>query len=235
MNRKRGLFLLAVAAVWMFADIRISASAELDQQHQVDPVTFGTAVQGGGGRAQTFTVGRSGIFERLELQVWRAVRPYFYNLDIELRKTLPTGAPNLGGGGLLAALTLTPAMTPASNSVVSTLTGIDLGASAFPVTVGQTVAIVLNNDAPSSDNWYLWATASSVSGSTYDVGQSWVMLSSTEAVAQPIYDHGFRTYVGVPEPIGSTAMLIGIVLTIEVARRRPGAHATPDRGIKGDV
>lgn len=235
MNKNRGLFLLAVAVAWIIEDIRVSDSAELDQQHQVDPVTFGFAVQGGVGRVQTFTVGRSGIFERLELQVWRAVRPYFYNLDIELRTTLPTGAPNLGGGGLLAALTLTPAMAPASNSVVSTFTGIDLGASAFPVTVGQTLAIVLSNDAPGSDNWYLWATALSGSGSTYDDGQSWAMLSPTEVVSQPIYDHGFRTYVGVPEPIGSTAILIAIVLTIEVARRRPGAHATPDRGIKGDM
>jgi hypothetical protein len=231
MNRNRGLFLLATAVTWMIADIRISASAELDQQHLVNPVTFSFAVQGGGGRGQTFTVGRSGIFERLELQVWRAVRPYFYNLDIELRTTLPTGVPNLGADGLLASLTLTPSMTPASSSPVSAFTGLDLGNKAFPVTIGQTLAIVLNNDAPSSDNWYLWATASS---STYGDGQSWAMLSSTEAVAQPIYDHGFRTYVGVPEPVGSTAMLIAIAWALETVRRSSGAPTTLNREINGD-
>lgn len=234
MNRNRGLFLLAVAVAWMLADERILASAALDQQTPIDPVTFGFAVQGGGGRGQTFTVGRSGIFERLELQVWRAGRPYFYNLDIELRTTLPTGVPNLGADGLLASLTLTPSMTPASSSPVSAFTGLDLGNQAFPVTIGQMLAIVLNNDAPSSDNWYLWATASSGSGSTYDGGQSWAMLSSTEAVAQPIYDHGFRTYVGVPEPVGSTAMLIAIAWALETARRSSGAPTTLNREINGD-
>src|SRR5688572_22872335 len=56
--------------------------------------------------AQTFTVGRTGVLDRLELQVWRDPAPTLPTepLLAQIRRTLPAGAPDPSAGALLTTV-----------------------------------------------------------------------------------------------------------------------------------
>jgi hypothetical protein len=207
---------LAALALALLAPAAVSAGT-LDQEHVVIPNNFGAAIDAGGGRVQTFTVGQTGLLDRLELQLWRNAN-VTAPLSVQLRRTLPSGAPDVSASGLLVSLSLAPAAVP-TTPFITTFTGLDLDRP-FPVAAGDQLALHLSSTTPDGA-WYLWATAEADAtppGPQYPRGQSWFQsTASGPFTASPTQDSGFRTFVAIPEP---TALGIAASAALLLLRRR---------------
>jgi hypothetical protein len=176
----------------------LARAGTLDAHFEIEPVAFGWGLHSMMSHAQTFTAGQTGTLDRIELQVWReqnATEP----LIVELRRTLPSGGPDLDPSALLATLAFQASFI--STTQFTSFAGLDLGEQSFPVSAGDQFAIVAMSATSGSDGTsYAWS--SSDSGPAYAFGQSYHrILPSTEFLpGLDVRDLGFRTFVLVPEP-----------------------------------
>jgi hypothetical protein len=204
--------------VAMLAPAAVAAGV-LDQEYVVQPDGYAGFIDSDGGRAQTFTVGRTGQLDRLELQVARSSmvsKP----LVVEFRRTLPGGVPDFGTSALRASLSLTPTSVPASpvTAFTTDFLRVDLGTQAFDVTAGEELAIVLSSTAPDNTglDWYSWATSNpdaTPPAPQYRGGEVyWELGPPGPQMPARNQDSGFRTFV-VPEPT-ALGLAAGIMLIL---------------------
>ena len=207
------------------------SAGPLDQEHVAD---FGGSLRLAYGfndtfpYAQTFTVGRSGLLDRVEVQLWRAASPTLPDdpVVVQIRATLPDGAPLPSATAALATVNI-PASEVTTDEFTGAFSGVDLGIQAVPVVAGQRLAIVLS--ASGDDFWYMWGSTDwSRQGAAvdYTAGSNWTLLDGRTTYTQyPEIDHGFRTFVTVPEPAAMVGMVAGLVL---LRRVRGGEGRLPN-------
>lgn len=194
-----------------------------------------TARQGGGLapvsdlsiRAQTFTVGRSGLLTRVDLSVVR-LQLGSQNLtteDLRFSVTRPTSS-TLPVGATLASFTLHPNQVPTPDYPEPWLT-FDLSASPIPVTVGEVFSLRLDsNQSYFSDAFYGWYVNIALPVDYYPRGAGWQKNNITDPWFQspPTEDYWFRTYVSpVPEPSLLTLLSLGamtLLLRRSVAKQQ---------------
>ena len=191
------------------------AAGELDQQFiDLDGITTLPEVHGEYIYAQTFTVGKAGLLDRVELQLERRSgdRVPTAPLVVELRRTV-AGVPDATAGGVLAAVTV-PALSVPLTVFREPFLGVDLGAQAVPVSVGDMLALSLRSDTL-DDRGYFWAIDND---EHYARGEFFTLHPTTGGVFIPLsradpsnprfIDGGFRTFVTVPEPVIAGALLL---------------------------
>ena len=216
------LFAGLMTAAWHHAQCQTAVAGSIDQEYVVNPVNFGAAVANTITRAQTFTVGTSGLFDRVELQVGRAATTV-ENLTVEIRKTV-AGVPDASVGALLASFTAIPSLFPQQNFPTG-FVGFDLGASSFPVQSGDVLAINLSSAATES-NWYLWSTDAS---GTYAGGHAFSRSPPSDPYAASVNnDSGFRTFV---EPVSLQTAWIASTFDVEATASDAVNFAITDGGI----
>jgi hypothetical protein len=213
---------LAGSTYFCFAATPRAAGGQvLDQAHTPQRYLFGAAVEYSLRRAQTFTVGQSGILDRVELQVWQEGNPTA-PLVVEIRKTLAdSGAPDPSAGALLASVSMAASLF-STDPYPSTYTGVDLNAQSFAVSAGDVLAIVATSTI-AYPQWYLWTTSDSAAtppAPQYSGGMAFYAYpASAPWSASASRDSGFRTYVTIPEPSGMVLCLAGFA-TLTVCRWR---------------
>ncbi|HVU87113.1 MAG TPA: PEP-CTERM sorting domain-containing protein [Pirellulales bacterium] len=189
----------------------------VDQVWEPPQYRFGAAFYSGQSLAQTFTVGQTGILDRVEVTVSRTPttnKP----LVVEIHGTF-NGAPSLG---VLASYSLDAASLP-TTLYTTTFTGKDLGAQAFHVFAGEQLAIVLSSQTGNYPDWYLWTTSDSAAtppAPQYPGGMSWASSSFNQWGWSAAQDAGFRTFVSVPEPPTLALAAIGGVALLKMRRRK---------------
>jgi VCBS repeat-containing protein len=158
-------------------------------------------------RAQTFTVGRTGVLSEVDVYVFRFFNTDHGDLTLDLRALQPDGRPTSNAGGELLSVTI-----PATSVPVQTygFVPFDLSAFDFHVTQGDRLAIVLHvAPDPLGDVTYQW------DGSTnnpYANGAVWERdLSNHDWAADPgtDVDFGFRTWVDAPPQAAPVVTLPG--------------------------
>lgn len=202
----------------------------LDQQYEVNPVSSAGSVHEFISRAQTFTVGVSGLLARVELQVARTTSPTA-PLVIEFRRTLPNGGPNLSTDAVLATLVAPTSQFPAFSFPTTAFVAFELGQQSFSVTTGDLLAINLRSSTGGFDTstTYLWASRDS-SDAQYTRGQAFVNTGSL--LAQTTRDNGFRTYVqAIPEPSSIALLSLFGIATYIAARPRHNADAARSKAL----
>jgi hypothetical protein len=190
----------------------IGGDGVLDQAHVVDfsaPLGMAWGLESPYEDAQTFTVGRSGLLSRLELQVWGAntTKTPTDPLVATFRRTLGDGSPDLSPGSVLATVTFQPAELT-NGWFTAAFAGKDLGDQAFPVEAGGRVALVVTTADPRDalrGPWYAWGKSvwrRRAVDVDYAGGMVWAQdFPQGPLVAYPNEDAGFRTFVvTVPEP-----------------------------------
>jgi hypothetical protein len=190
----------------------------LDQAFFVDPPSAANTVSNTQDLAQTFTVGITGLLDRIDVQVGRDADPTG-PLVVQLRKTLPSGFPGDTPADLLAEVTLDESSIP-TVTFATTFTQVDLGGQSFPVIAGEVYAIALRSTTTgNSGRRYLWA---SDSPDQYAGGRAYVRGILTGGVYQtgnPV-ERGFRTYVvPIPEPSALT-LALGAVAAVACRLRQ---------------
>lgn len=189
------------------------AAPILDQSFTVNPVNRGAAVYALISRAQTFTVGMSGVLSQVDLQLGRAAGTTA-DLTVEVRRT-SSGLPLLGAGDLLGTATVTAAQVGAA-LFPTKFVSVDFSGAPIAISTGDVLALVLTSTGPSYYEWYLWATSDAYAG-----GSGFYRPSSGTFVADG--DSGFRTHVTQSVPEATSLLLIGTALTGLALRRRRAA------------
>jgi len=190
-----------------------ASAATLDQQFLPDPGN-GLIIERAQSVAQTFTVGLSGLLDRIDVNVARnAVAPP-EGMTLEIRSTLPEGglAPDV-----LASIFIPGADVPAVFQYME----FDVTSFALTVTAGDVLALVLKSDAvPPGGNVDPFAWAADEAGG-YGGGRVYADVGSG---FNPItgWDVGFRTFVQattVPAPASLPLLVSGVMA---LAWRRHG-------------
>ena len=181
--------------------------------------------------AQTFTVGQTGLLDRVEVQVEApsspALRPVA-PLIVELRRT-SDGLPDPSAAGVLATFSVPPASVPTS-VFVEPMLGIDLAAQSLPVAAGDVLALGLRSDETAvGGRGYQWALTTLNVQMRYpggemhsrpaNTGDDYVRLSDLPNNPSNI-DGGFRTFITVPEPAGAALLVASAPLLTR--RKREG-------------
>lgn len=213
-------FILSLAAL-----LAVSAPASgsvLDQEFFEHDVLYGAPIDELTILGQSFTVGVTGLLDRVEIQVGRQTDPTA-PLVIEIRRASPAGHPDHGPGGLLATVVADESFFPVTN-YADRMTGFDLGAQAVPVVAGEHLAIVLRSDTGfDPGQLYLWAT-----DTTNGYAGGVASLRDThgdETNIDLIQDSGFRTFVSpVPEPSAALALFAVAACAAGRCRKLPGAE-----------
>lgn len=164
-------------------------------------------------RAQTFTVGQSGLLTRVDLQIARlqlgtqnlTTRDLTFQVTRPLSSTVPVSAP-------LATFTLYPAQVPSTMELLSWVT-FDLSASPLSVTSGEVFSLLLSSDQSyASQAYYEWVVTPATGVDFYTRGAGWQRNNATDPWfnSPPSTDYGFRTYVtAVPEPAALALLGLG--------------------------
>ena len=170
-------------------------------------------------RAQTFTVGLSGLLTRVDLNIGRlqlgsenlTTEDLHFSVTRPVSATVPVGAP-------LATFTLHP------NEVPSTATWMtfDLSAAPIPVNAGEVFSLFLMSEQSYfSQAYYHWQVNIALPVDYYTRGKGWQQNNNEGVwyVSPPTEDYWFRTYVSpVPEP--SVLTLVGLGALAWRTRRR---------------
>ncbi len=200
MTKSAFLALLAVLLIPLTAD----AVPIVDQEHFVahPNATGGLSGIPTFGRAQTFTVGLTGLFHSLDVQL---------DGGATQARILATsaGAP-IGGVGGSTVLAVTHAV-----SNVGDVFTFDFSASRLAVDPGDVLAIELIGDGA-------WWGVNVIGGGSYSAGSDYffntIIDVDTWSINQNL-DWNFRTYIQVSEPPAAALLGLGI-LAFGFARRR---------------
>lgn len=197
-SRRLGTVLAAVTALSVPLLLNSSAAhaGVLDQeQDQHDDISYN--IFEGRSTAQTFTAGRSGPLDQVELVLARQGSPAV-DLTVEIRTVLPSGAPSAEVLAEATVPTATPPAFPSRDWIRITFTD--------PATVeaGSKYAIVAHAPAAPLDD-YGWF---GVGVNVYSGGSGWISSDSPsgETWLDPgdVPDFAFRTYVAAPADVSVT-------------------------------
>lgn len=193
----------SILSVGCFFVICSSASAAttgfLDQYYEPTSLQSGIIVEDSQTVAQTFTVGLSGVLDRVEVELARNIPiPSPEGVTVEIRSTLPGGSPS---SNVLASVFIPAADIWTSYQFIEC----DLTSFGLTVAEGDVLALVLSSDASYqlANNPFPWH--GDVPGG-YPRGAGYVDIHTDEihtGFFETHYDFGFRTYV-VPEPSDTT-------------------------------
>jgi hypothetical protein len=176
--------------------------------------------------AQTFTVGRAGALTSVALQVARESGLVTQPLLLDIRPTAG-GVPLASEAAALVTASVPPNTFPLHAGVPAAFTSIPLGGGGIPVTPGTVLALVLRSNEPniSFDRGYAWASSPQAQD-VYPAGDAFVREPGSSSflamAANPltVRDHGFRTFVEVPDPTGVGVMGLMAVVALRRGRRR---------------
>lgn len=166
-------------------------------------------------RAQTFTVGMSGLLTRVDLQIARlqlgpsnlTTNDLTFQVTRPLSSTVPVGAP-------LFTRTLHPAEVPSTMDPLGWVT-FDLSASPIPVASGEVFSLLLSSQQSYfSLAYYEWVVTQAIGVDYYTRGAGWQRNNVTDPWfnSPPTEDYGFRTYVTpVPEPAAIGVVGLGML------------------------
>ncbi|MCR9245941.1 MAG: hypothetical protein NXI31_12985 [bacterium] len=158
----------------------------LDQSYLPNPQTNGLEITAAQPVTQTFTVGRSGRFDGVELSAINHHRGVTTNsLQVDLVTTDASGVPTTN---VLASATLAPGSVPTSRGAVY----VDLSAANVQVTSGQVLGIALTSPNQSGQASYAWW--GEAPGGGYAGGQVFIRQN----VGLAVWDLSFRTWVSTP-------------------------------------
>lgn len=193
----------------------------LDQSNIPTQPRGGAAIYSDFSRAQTFTVGLTGLLDRIELQVWRPGNPTA-PLNVAMRTLMPSGAPDTTAQGLLVSFEIPAAEIPTVAHTPNYI-GIDFGAKSFHVDQGDQLAIVVTSNTGNSPAWYGWGFTRSPDP-PYLGGGSYLRTAVAYNLDTEKYQ-AFRTFVSVPEP--STCALASAAFGLLVFTRRKRNASRP--------
>src|SRR4051812_6514704 len=145
-------------------------------------------------RAQTFTVGRTGVLSEVDVYAFRFFRNTTHgDLTLDLRATQPDGRPTSNAGGELLSVTIPATSVPEQTYG---FVPFDLSAFNFHVTQGEQLAIVLHvAPDPLGDVTYQWDGSIN---NPYANGTTWERLIGNHDWVDEgggDDDLGFRTWV----------------------------------------
>jgi hypothetical protein len=165
-------------------------------------------------RAQTFTVGTTGVLDSIGLQVVREDVSTTADLLFDIRET-SAGVPNESNAITLASLTIPASEVPLALGA-GEFFSVDVISSAIAVNPGEVLAIVLlAPDATTSLDRYQWFNGPNADD--YWDGDPYFRTTGTWALESS--DAGFQALV-VPEPSSALSLLAGAGLLVMLARRR---------------
>lgn len=215
----RGVLLSVALTVFGVLDPgQAHAASVLDQSFEPDSFGLRAVINGHISHAQTFTVGVTGILDRIELTVGLNPNTGFVpdqDLIVEVQQ-VSQGFPD---GRVIATLAVPPERLPQTNLAQPSIpfSAFDFRTQAIPVRQGDVLAIVLSS--PGSDTNtitgpYLW---SGTGRDLYPSGQHvarifpgpWMVFQA------PGSEVGFRVFVDIeaaPIPFSIPALLIGALL-----------------------
>lgn len=221
----RQLFtLLAVAT--LTASPAQAGFIALDQEHDfvsgVAESTNGNVSEVG----QTFTVGRAGTLDRIEVLMFRLGGIFDPTGDpvLSVYNTsggVPTGAP-------LTTVSVPEAVVPLT---IAAFVSFDVSAAAIPVDVGDLLAFGVSTSSSVGPYFFL-VDADSGQPTDYADGEAVGRLLNPPAgppdpwsLLTPSEDLGFRTFVFVPEPTTAALLSLGgaMVAALGLVRRRRSA------------
>lgn len=192
----------------------VQATVVLDQsQTTAGFVNFLTSTSSIG---QSFTVGVSGILDRIDVHLRKTFPAQGPETDYDIQLSLQSLSGGLPDGISLATATIDGSTLPAAGAAVSPYTSFDLSAAAISVTAGDMFAFVLTGlGAGSSADWNLFTSGSNenpyADGAKLSfAGSSW---STTNADAE------FQTFVNdeVSGPIAVPAPGMAVIFGLSLA------------------
>ncbi|MFY9344530.1 MAG: hypothetical protein WAT39_18705 [Planctomycetota bacterium] len=169
-----------------FATATAAQSACLDQSYLPSPLTNGLEVTANQPVTQTFTVGRSGLLEQVEIARIRHHNGISTNpLTVDIVTTDSVGTPTATS---LATVVIPAASMPTSIAPVL----VDLTAFGIQVTAGQILGLALTSpNAPGTPSYAWWGEAP---GGGYANGQVFIQ----QTIALGVWDLAFQSWVSVP-------------------------------------
>jgi hypothetical protein len=153
-------------------------------------------------RAQTFTVGISGMLNEVDVFI-NQLGATSGNLILQIRSTT-AGVPVADPVFLVQETVAASSVPPMTGGFFA----FDVSSANLPVTAGEQLAIVLSASGGSSTfNWFGVQGNPYPSGSAFEEdppNHGWVL-------EQPVYDLGFETFVTVPEPGSAVIFSLGLL------------------------
>ena len=210
----RRLLTLAILVILPWPDARAD---ELDQVSVLGEGEVGSiSVNEFFSRAQTFTVGRSGVLTRVRLVLGQADTMPGDALRFDVRPTTESGAPVASDASALGSVVVPEDEIPLSPGLNPNF-DVDFSAQQILVTEGERLAIVARSDVPFDSN-RSFAIIVSV-GSSYADGDAWFGFPDwvLQDVSGPGTDWIFETYV--PEPDGAAAGALAALVALAWRRR----------------
>jgi hypothetical protein len=210
------LSILTIACCLAVEYVSAAPVYSLDQANMINTEggSVFSAVSDLSDRAQTITVGRSGLLTRVELQLCRwqtgpAVNGTTEDLSFQVSRpvssTVPVGTP-------LATVVLHPSQIGSVYDPIQWVT-FDFSDSPVPVTSGQVISLLLTSrQSYLSEAFYAWVITQAIPVDYYTRGAAWERNNNepTWAKTDVTQDFSFRTYISpVPEPSALAVVVLG--------------------------
>jgi len=212
---KSATLILTVLTLFIGGIGQSQADMILDQS--VPYYNDGTSINSETALAQTFTVGVSGTLSAINLSLWQidATSP----LNIYVVHPNSNGVPPTNTNSALGSFSLPASSVPFNPG---TFTTVNVLSSDIPVTAGEQLAIILQNNVIGNGYFFDYGTSYS-GGSGFGTDSpnppfDWIGTGGPPNTS-PTFS--FQTYVAVPEP--SSFILLGVVVVfgfIAYRRRR---------------
>lgn len=156
--------------------------------------------------AQTFTVGVSGLLDRVEVRANPTQK--IGDLLVEIQNTDAQGKPILTGPSVLAA-----ASVPLTDLPDQGFGAIDFSQSNFTMHEGDVLALVMRRDRGGDGSQFgvAWYGGLTAKNQDYPGGAAWGVFGQSDWIRSAngrTSDYGFRTYVTpLPDPAGGALFL----------------------------
>ena len=173
-----------------------AAAPVIDQDSLYPTSQFAAAALSYAQRAQTFTLGQSGLLSQLDLQLYQ--QPGSMTPPTVQIRTTTGGVPNPGASAVLFETTVDIGSLPFWEGFDDYIepTCFDLRSAGIMVNPGDVLAISYQSSATSNSDWTMW---SGNYGDKYAAGASFWRQSFTQAWTQTNDEFSFRTWVD-PNP-----------------------------------